>query len=64
MAWEQTLAAAKDVGADLTVIGTHDRSGIAHVFLGSVAEKVVRYSPIPCHRDSDRLDADHLHSHG
>jgi nucleotide-binding universal stress UspA family protein len=29
------------------VIGTHGRSGLAHVFMGSVAEKVVRKSPCP-----------------
>ncbi len=45
--WQQTLEVAKDVGADLIVMGTHGRSGLAHAFLGSVAEKVVRMSPIP-----------------
>ena len=33
--------------AELIVIGTHGRTGIEHVFLGSVAEKVIRRSPIP-----------------
>ena len=32
---------------DLVVVGTHGRSGLAHVFLGSVAERVVRRSRIP-----------------
>jgi nucleotide-binding universal stress UspA family protein len=32
---------------DIVVIGTHGRTGIEHAFLGSVAEKVVRRSPIP-----------------
>jgi nucleotide-binding universal stress UspA family protein len=32
---------------DIVVIGTHGRTGIEHVFLGSVAEKIVRRSPIP-----------------
>jgi nucleotide-binding universal stress UspA family protein len=37
----QTIAAvAQDIGADLVVMGTHGRSGIAHMLLGSVAEKV------------------------
>jgi nucleotide-binding universal stress UspA family protein len=45
--WQQTLEVAKEVSADLIVIGTHGRSGLAHAFLGSVAEKVVRMSPIP-----------------
>lgn len=32
---------------DLIIISTHGRTGIAHVLMGSVAEKVVRYSPVP-----------------
>ena len=32
---------------DLVVIGTHGRTGLAHVMLGSVAEKVVRHAPRP-----------------
>ena len=32
---------------DLVVIGTHGRRGAAHFLLGSVAEKIVRVSPIP-----------------
>ena len=46
-AWEQILAAAAEICADLVVIGTHGRTGIAHAVVGSVAEKVVRLSPIP-----------------
>jgi universal stress protein A len=33
--------------ADLVVIGTHGRTGLKHVLLGSVAERVVRLSPVP-----------------
>lgn len=33
--------------ADLIVMGTHGRSGVAHVVLGSTAERVVQHSPIP-----------------
>ncbi|GJQ47780.1 MAG: universal stress protein [Candidatus Kuenenia stuttgartiensis] len=32
---------------DIIVIGTHGRSGLAHVMMGSVAEKVVRKAPCP-----------------
>jgi nucleotide-binding universal stress UspA family protein len=45
--WERILSTAKERGADLIVMGTHGRHGLAHTFLGSVAEKVVRLSPIP-----------------
>jgi nucleotide-binding universal stress UspA family protein len=42
---ESILTAAK--GMDLIVIGTHGRTGIKHVMLGSVAERIVRYSTVP-----------------
>ena len=32
---------------DLIIMGTHGRTGLAHVFLGSVAEHVVRQAPCP-----------------
>jgi len=32
---------------DLVVVGTHGRSGFSHLLLGSVAERLVRHSPIP-----------------
>jgi universal stress protein A len=32
---------------DLVVVGTHGRTGLSHVLLGSVAEKIVRLSPLP-----------------
>jgi nucleotide-binding universal stress UspA family protein len=41
------VAAAKDLGCDLIVMGTHGHSGIAHLLLGSVAERVVRTAPCP-----------------
>jgi universal stress protein A len=33
--------------ADLIVMGTHGRTGLEHVVLGSVAERVVRWAPCP-----------------
>ncbi|MEO8498138.1 MAG: universal stress protein, partial [Planctomycetota bacterium] len=33
--------------ADLIVMGTHGRSGLARMLLGSVAERVLRLSPCP-----------------
>jgi nucleotide-binding universal stress UspA family protein len=44
---EQVIDMAADVKADLIVMGTHGRTGLAHLFLGSMAEKVLRNSPIP-----------------
>jgi nucleotide-binding universal stress UspA family protein len=38
---------AREIGADLIVMGTHGRTGLAKVFFGSVAEHVVRHSPVP-----------------
>jgi nucleotide-binding universal stress UspA family protein len=38
---------AEERGADLIVMGTHGRTGLQHVLLGSVAEKVVRLAPCP-----------------
>jgi nucleotide-binding universal stress UspA family protein len=34
-------------GIDLIVMGTHGRTGVAHLILGSVAERVVRVAPCP-----------------
>lgn len=45
--YEEIVAAAVEVSADLVVIGTAGRTGIARFMLGSVAERVVRSSPIP-----------------
>jgi universal stress protein A len=41
------LKAAREVHADLIVIGTHGRRGLARVLIGSVAEDVVRRAPCP-----------------
>jgi nucleotide-binding universal stress UspA family protein len=41
------LDVAREVGADVIVVGTHGRTGLAHVFFGSVAEHVVRHSRVP-----------------
>ena len=34
-------------GFDLIVMGTHGRTGLSHMFMGSVAERVVRTAPCP-----------------
>ena len=38
---------AKEHDIDLIVMGTHGRSGVSHLLMGSVAEKVVRNAPCP-----------------
>ena len=44
---QRILELVKARSIDLVVIGTHGRRGLSRVFLGSVAEKVVRLSPVP-----------------
>jgi nucleotide-binding universal stress UspA family protein len=41
------LEEAREGGVDLIVMGTHGRRGVRHLLLGSVAERVVRLSPVP-----------------
>jgi len=43
----EILKFARKENIDIIVIGTHGRTGIEHLFLGSVAEKIIRRSPIP-----------------
>jgi len=56
---EEILKFEKDEKVDIIVVGTHGRTGIEHVFFGSVAEKVLRHSPfpvfvIPCKKKIER----------
>jgi universal stress protein A len=44
---QEIVAAAKELPADLLVVGTHGRTGLTHLLLGSVAEHVVRHAPCP-----------------
>ena len=43
----EIVKAAADLGIDLIVLASHGRSGVSHLLLGSVAEKVVRLAPCP-----------------
>jgi nucleotide-binding universal stress UspA family protein len=45
--FQMIIDTATDKGADLIVMGTHGRTGLSHVLMGSVAEKVVRLAPCP-----------------
>jgi len=44
---EAILECARQLAADLIVMGTHGRTGLAHIFLGSVAERTLRRAPCP-----------------
>ena len=44
---ERVIAAAQSQEADLLVVGTRGKSGLAHVLLGSTAERVIRSAPCP-----------------
>jgi nucleotide-binding universal stress UspA family protein len=44
---EVITAAATDLGADLVVMSTHGRTGLSHLLLGSVAERVIRSTVCP-----------------
>jgi nucleotide-binding universal stress UspA family protein len=52
----EIINAAHGEGADLIVLGTHGRTGLAHVLMGSVAERVVRkaHCPVLTIRHPDR----------
>ena len=41
------LTELKKAQHDLVVLSTHGRTGVAHLLLGSIAEKLVRLSPVP-----------------
>ncbi len=43
----ETIHTAKLLGIDLIILSTHGRTGLAHVLLGSTAERVVRHASCP-----------------
>ena len=43
----EIVAAAHDLKADLLCVGTHGRTGLAHLILGSQAERIIREAPCP-----------------
>lgn len=45
--YEEIVKYSKEKKIDIIVIATHGRTGLIHTLLGSVAEKVIRYSKIP-----------------
>jgi nucleotide-binding universal stress UspA family protein len=46
-AFVEIIGYAREVDADLIVVGTHGRTGLRHMLIGSVAEKIVRKAPCP-----------------
>ncbi|MCI0427544.1 MAG: universal stress protein [Nitrospiraceae bacterium] len=44
---EEVIAAARAEDSDLIVVGTKGKTGLAHVLLGSTAERVIRGAPCP-----------------
>ena len=47
VASSEILEAIHELRPDLVIVGTHGRRGMGRLLLGSVAEKVVRMSPVP-----------------
>jgi nucleotide-binding universal stress UspA family protein len=45
--YKAIVDAAVDRGVDLIVMSTHGRRGLAHMFIGSVTERVLRRAPCP-----------------
>jgi nucleotide-binding universal stress UspA family protein len=45
--FEEIIRFAREKDIDLIVMGTHGHTGLAHLLLGSVAERVVRRAPCP-----------------
>ncbi len=45
--YDEIINYSKEKNIDLIVIATHGRTGVLHTLLGSVAEKVIRYSKKP-----------------
>jgi len=45
--FDEIIRYSKEHAIDMIVMGTHGYTGFKHIFMGSVAEKVVRYSQVP-----------------
>jgi nucleotide-binding universal stress UspA family protein len=44
---QEVLNYVQSEGIDLVILGTHGRKGLEHIIFGSVAERVVKHSPVP-----------------
>jgi nucleotide-binding universal stress UspA family protein len=45
--WDEICEYARRQGIDLIVVATHGRTGLKHILLGSVAEKIVQHASCP-----------------
>jgi nucleotide-binding universal stress UspA family protein len=45
--YKEILKFVVDNGIGLVIIASHGRTGLSHLLMGSVAEKIVRYMPVP-----------------
>jgi nucleotide-binding universal stress UspA family protein len=43
----EIIRTARDKEVDLIVMGTHGRTGLEHILIGSVAERVIQRAPCP-----------------
>ncbi len=46
-AWQEVIEIAREMKSDLIILATHGYTGLKHVLLGSVAEKILRHAPCP-----------------
>lgn len=57
---EEVITAARAEDSDLIVVGTRGKTGLAHVLLGSTAERVIRRAPCPVMTvPTEPADAEH-----
>jgi len=47
LVWKNLAALIEENSIDLIVLGTHGRTGLGHLLLGSVAEDILRHAPCP-----------------
>jgi nucleotide-binding universal stress UspA family protein len=52
----EILNFARSSGFDLILMGTHGREGLSQIFLGSVAEHVIRHTQCPVYVISDKAE--------
>jgi nucleotide-binding universal stress UspA family protein len=55
-AYDEIVKAAKEIRADLIVIGSHGHAGFERFLVGSTAERVVQYAPCPVLVVKKKLD--------